>query len=205
MFTGLVQAVGVVAGAHRRPDGVVRLEIDPGAWGHEPAVGASICVSGVCLTVVEVVGGRDGAGRRWGFDVVPETLAKTTVGGWMAGARVNLEHSATPTTLMGGHFVQGHVDGVATVERVVREGEWRVRLGMPADLMKWMMPKGSVCLDGVSLTLAAVDRPAGAVEVALIPATLEATTLGAWAEGDRVNVEGDVIVKTVVAQMETLA
>lgn len=201
MFTGLVQAVGVVAEARGGPGGVVRLVVDPGGWGHEPEPGESICVSGVCLTVVDVAG-RDGGARRWGFDVVAETLAKTTLGGLAAGAEVNLERSVTPATLMGGHMVQGHVDGVATVERVKRAGEWRVRLKVPVDMMKWMTPKGSVCLDGVSLTLAALDRPAAAIEVALIPMTLAATTVGAWVEGARVNVECDMIVKTVVAQME---
>ena len=205
MFTGLVQAVGVVAEARAAGTGGMRLVIDPAGWKHGPEVGASICVNGVCLTVAEV-GAGGGAARRWAFDVVQETLAKTTLGAARPGVRVNLEHSVTPSTLMGGHFVQGHVDGVATVERVMGGGggggEWRVRLRVAREMMKWMTPKGSVCLDGVSLTLAEVDRAGEAIEVALIPTTLAATTLGAWREGQGVNVEGDMIVKTVVGYLE---
>ncbi len=204
MFTGLVQAVGVVRRADARAGGC-RAVVDAAGWAHVPGVGDSICVSGCCLTVA----GVDGGG--WAFDVVPETLAKTTIGGWGVGARVNLEHSATPTTLMGGHIVQGHVDGAGVVERVEREGEggWRVWLRLGSELMKYMTRTGSVCLDGVSLTLASVERGTGAgrgadglICVALIPTTLERTTLGAWREGDKVNVEADVIAKTVVGYME---
>ena len=190
MFTGLVQAVGRVAAAELRGERL-RVVVDPGTWGHRPSGGDSISVSGVCLTVVEA-----GAGG-WAFDVVPETLAKTTLGRLRPGSRVNLEHAATPTTLMGGHVVQGHVDGVGVVDLVSTVGEYRIRVRAPAGLMEYMVPKGSVCLEGVSLTLAAVS-PGEWIEVALIPATLEKTTLGGLRAGEQVNIEADVFAKTVV-------
>ncbi len=195
MFTGLVQAVGTVRRLEPSPAGV-RLEVEPvgppGGWGYVPGLGESISVSGCCLTVAGVGGGA------WAFDVVRETLSKTTLGGLAAGSLVNLEHSVTPTTLLGGHLVQGHVDGVGVVERVDRGADWRFRVRPPAGLMEYMTPKGSVAVEGVSLTLAAVDAAAGWFEVALIPTTLEVTTLGGLREGDRVNLEADAMAKTVV-------
>lgn len=167
-------------------------------------------VSGCCLTLVADPVEVGGVLR---FVAVPETLGVTTLGGLGVGSRVNLEGAVTASTLMGGHVVQGHVDGVGRVTRVVRPGDgaesgvdgWRVRVGLDADLMRWMTPKGSVCLDGVSLTIAALDAGDGAggwIEVALIPETLEKTTLRDLEIGDRVNVEGDVMVKTVVTAVE---
>jgi riboflavin synthase len=197
MFTGLVQAVGKVASVEPRPAGAgggVHLRVDPMGWGYRPEVGDSISVSGCCLTVAGLEGPK---GELWAFDAVPETLAKTTLGGLAAGSRVNLEHAATPTTLLGGHVVQGHVDGVGVVESVLTEGEWRVRVRPPASLMEYMTPKGSVCLEGVSLTLARVE-PREWFEVALIPVTLEKTTLGALRAGSKVNIEADAFAKTVV-------
>jgi riboflavin synthase len=197
MFTGLVQAVGKVASVEPRQAGAgggFRLRIDPLGWGYRPEVGESISVSGCCLTVAALEGPDGGL---WAFDAVPETLAKTTLGGLAAGCRVNLEHAATPTTLLGGHVVQGHVDGVAVVESVLTEGEWRVRIRPTADLMEYMTPKGSVCVEGVSLTLARVE-PRQWFEVALIPVTLEKTTLGELRAGSSVNVEADAFAKTVV-------
>lgn len=195
MFTGLVQAVGTVRRLEPSPAGV-RLVVEPvgprGGWGYVPGLGESISVSGCCLTVAGV---SEGA---WAFDVVRETLSKTTLGGLAAGSLVNLEHSVTPATLLGGHLVQGHVDGVGVVERVDRGADWRVRVRSPAGLMEYMTPKGSVAVEGVSLTLAAVDVAAGWFEVALIPTTLEVTTLGGLRDGDRVNLEADAMAKTVV-------
>ena len=198
MFTGLVQHTGRLAG--KTPtDAGVRLLLDPSGWGYRPSLGDSVCIAGVCLTLVATE--SDG----WAFDAIPETLAKTTLGDLPVGASVNLEHAATPTTLLGGHLVQGHVDGVGVVTRVLRgdanTGGWRVELRPPADLMPTMIPKGSVCLDGVSLTLASVDPAAGTIEVALIPETLARTTLRDWREGDRINVEADAMAKAVVHVM----
>jgi len=138
------------------------------------------------------------------FDLVRETLSKTTLGGIGVGARVNLERSLRVGDLMGGHLVQGHVDGVGAVERVQEGGDFRVWVRPPWELMKYMIPKGSICIDGVSLTLAGVDPVggAGAVQVALIPVTLEATTLGDLEPGHRVNIEADAMAKTMVHYME---
>lgn len=196
MFTGLVQAVGRVSAIERTgrgPMAPVRLRIDPGSWGHRPALGDSICVSGVCLTVA----GRGGKGRTLDFDVIPETLARTKLGGLRVGDGVNLEHAVTAATLMGGHFVQGHVDSVGRVASVSRGGDWRVRVRVGPELRAFMIPKGSVCVDGVSLTIAALY--ADAFEVALIPTTLELTTLVDLRPGDDVNIEADMLVKAVAS------
>ncbi|CAG0977429.1 riboflavin synthase [Phycisphaerales bacterium] len=157
-------------------------------------MGESVAVSGCCLTVAAI----DPTGILE-FDAVPESLSKTTIGSWRPESRVNLEHAATPNTLLGGHVVQGHVDGVG---RVVSNGSgghgWTLCIELPAALMEYATPKGSMCVDGVSLTLAAVDVPRHAVEIALIPATLDQTTLASLKPGDGVNIECDAMVKAVV-------
>ena len=117
---------------------------------------------------------------------------------------MNLEHAVTASTPMGGHFVQGHVDGVGAVTEIVTEGEWRVRVEASAGLMKFMIPKGSVAIEGVSLTIAAMDTGEGWIEVALIPETLERTTLGGLSVGDGVNLEADMLVKAVVHTTEAV-
>jgi riboflavin synthase len=192
MFTGLVQATGAVAELRPSTQGV-RLLIDPRPWPSVPALGDSICVSGCCLTLA-----TPPAAGLWVFDVVPETLAKTTLGIWTPGAKVNLEPSATPATLLGGHIVQGHVDGIGDVVSVVRDGEYRVRVRPPEALMEFLSPKGAICVDGVSLTIAALNPDQGWFEVALIPTTLEKTTLSLLKPGDRCNLEADAMAKTIV-------
>ena len=209
MFTGLVQSVGRVAGVARKGTRV-RLSVDPGEWEHVPAAGDSISVSGCCLTVANVSKGRK---RVLEFDVVAESLDKTRLGALRVGDGVNLEHAATPTTLMGGHLVQGHVDGVGRVARVKEGDDWRVWVALPAgkgrdeDLAEYLVPKGSVCVDGVSLTVAGLwsgkvggvgDKKDRGFSVALIPTTLEGTTLKGLKVGDPVNLEMDLIAKTVV-------
>jgi len=188
VFTGLVQAVGVIIRAEPTAAGR-RLVVDPGAWTHRPAPGESISVSGACLTQAGAFEGR------LVFDVVPETLARTTLGAREPGSRVNLERSLAAGDLIGGHFVQGHVDGVGTVERVRTDGEWRVRVAAPEAVAAYLVPKGSIAVEGVSLTIAAVDGDA--FEIALIPTTLAETTLAELREGDRVNLEADTLAKTV--------
>lgn len=197
MFTGIVQGLGCVAGVEERPFGI-RLVVDRRDWsGYHPADGDSVCVSGVCLTIA----GFDDA--TLGFDVIAETLAKTTLGQLAPGSQVNLEAAVTPSTPLGGHFVQGHVDGVGRVTRVQNQGDDRRITFEPlgqdntsnASLMDTIVHKGSVAVDGVSLTVASVGR--SDFEVALIPTTLERTTLGQAKEGDHVNLETDMINKTV--------
>ncbi len=195
MFTGIIEKLGRVV-ANRPTSAGRRLEIEAAGWGYEPRTGDSVAVRGVCLTVVEAA--REGQTLRLAFDAVPETLAKTTLGEFAPGDVVHLEHAATLATLLGGHLVQGHVDGVGVVRRVARGGEYRVTIDPGTLLLPYVAPKGSVCMDGVSLTVASVDRAAGTFDVALIPATLEKTTLRALDAGSRVNIECDVIAKTVV-------
>jgi riboflavin synthase len=172
----------------------VRVGVDPGEWAHEAGVGESIAIDGCCLTVAA----REG--RVLVFDAIHETLAKTTLGDRGPGDRVHLEHGATPDTLLGGHVVQGHVDGVAGLVEVFRDADVRVRFAPPRELMRFVSPKGSICVNGVSLTVAGLAG--GWFEVALIPTTLEVTTLGGLGVGDRVNVEMDAINKMVVGYLE---
>lgn len=221
MFTGLVQATGLVRQVRPMAGGsLVRLVVQPESWDYRPEVGDSVCVSGVCLTLA-APGPQAAPPDWWPFDVVPETLSRTTLGGLGLASRVNLERSVTASTLMGGHFVQGHVDGVAEVVAVRSGPDWRLLLRPPAALYPYLTPKGSVCLDGVSLTIAdllpdgpphagldkdgqatgspnAPGDPGGVFSVALIPTTLAKTTLGALQPGDRVNIECDVLTKAVV-------
>ena len=195
MFTGLIQASGRVLARHDSGAGA-RLEVGLGQWAHKPGPGESIAVDGCCLTVVELHD-RGGDERRMSFDVVPQTLRMTALGSLKAGDRVNLEHAATPQTLLGGHVVQGHVDGVGLVRRVDRGAdEYRLTIDLSQDLMDFVVPQGSIAIAGVSLTIAAVGDQS--LEVALIPMTLELTNLGDRQTGDRVNVEVDCIAKTVV-------
>lgn len=192
VFTGLVQHVGSVASSEPSASGV-RLVVDTRGWKHQPTVGDSISVSGVCLTVSP---GSDPARGLLAFDVIPETLDKTVLGGLAPGARVNLEHAVRADTLMGGHFVQGHIDGIGVVRRVQADpADWRIEIEAPADLMECITPKGSIALDGVSLTIAGVER--WGFSVAIIPTTLELTTLGELKQGARCNLETDMIARQV--------
>jgi riboflavin synthase alpha subunit len=200
MFTGIVQAKGRVSAIERNAFGA-RLRIDGQGWPdpakYKPVPGDSICISGVCLTVVETSGGL------LAFDVIAETLAKTSLGDLSPGSAINLEPPVTANQPLGGHFMQGHVDGVGVVTDVYAgKDEWRVTVKPPADLMPYIIPKGSIAIDGISLTLAAVHEDT--FEVALIPTTLEITTLGETEVGRRVNLEADIISKTVVHQLMRL-
>ena len=203
MFTGLIQHVGVVERVEQRAAGVrlsVRIGgVEMGSWGYVPELGASIAVDGCCLTVSEFGAGLEGGVAL--FDVVAETLEKTTLGSLEAGARVNLEHALRADALLGGHFVQGHVDGVGEVVEIQRDpSDWRMTVRVPAELAKYATPKGSICISGVSLTIARLD--ADRIGVALIPTTLSETTLGELSVGDRVNIEADVLAKMVVHHLE---
>ena len=195
MFTGIVQARGQVEEIEDRPFGK-RLVIDRSSWrpqGVEPTTGDSVCISGACLTVVE-------AGPvLLHFDVVAETLSKTTLGYLKKGDQVNLEPPVTPAQPMGGHFVLGHVDGVGKVIDVQGESVCKWTICPPSDLLDDIVPRGSIAVEGVSMTVAEVGREV--FQVALIPTTLELTTLGCYQVGRDVNLETDIISKTIVHLM----
>ncbi|MFG0285268.1 MAG: riboflavin synthase [Phycisphaerales bacterium JB039] len=188
MFTGLVQSVGAIEAIEPTSAGR-RLRLAT-AWDHQAAPGDSIAVAGCCLTVVEA------AGSALAFDVIPETLARTTLGARGPGDKVNLEPALRASDAMGGHNVQGHIDGVGEVVAVETTGEWRVRIAAPAAVMELVTPKGSIAVEGVSLTVAACNKQT--FDVALIPETLERTTLGALKPGDRVNLETDILARTII-------
>ena len=192
MFTGIVTDIGEVLAVERRAEGLTRLTI---GCGYDPAsidIGASIACSGPCLTVVE----RGTMGSRGWFavDAAAETLAVTTVGRWTQGTRINLERSLKIGDELGGHLVTGHVDGLAEV--VGREDlpdMARLALRAPAPLARFIAPKGSVALDGVSLTVNAVEGDT--FSVLIIPHTLQATTFGALGTGDGLNLEVDLMAR----------
>jgi riboflavin synthase len=199
VFTGLIQHRGRVIGVEPNEFGA-ELRIGVGDWTSEwtpaAAVGESIAVDGCCLTLA-----RDVVGGELVFDVIRQTLDVTTIGDLCAGDLVNLERSATPTTLLGGHLVQGHVDGIGSVESVVADDtQRRIRIAPRSDLVECIVERGSIAVDGVSLTVAAIgpSRAPKWFEVALIPTTLAETTLGSVAVDDRVNLETDCMVRAVV-------
>lgn len=213
MFTGLVQALGTIRAVTSQPAGR-RLEVGLGGWDHSPALGDSISVNGCCLTVAAVAPPMSGQEAVIAFDVIPQTLAVTTIGRLSVGDRVNLEHAATPTTFLGGHVVLGHVDGLARVVGLETEREWRMRLMLPGDLGRHAVDKGSIALDGVSLTIARVEDAAegGAarcqgtvIDVCLIPETLARTTLGVRRVDDLLHVEVDYLAKLVERQLAWVA
>lgn len=195
MFTGIVEELGTVRTAERAGD-VVRLEVTAGVVHEGSEIGASVAVNGVCLTVVAA---KPGALT---FEVGPETLARTTLGGLAVGDAVNLERPLRFGAAVGGHLVLGHVDGIGTVETVTRvESTARVRIVLPGPaLAPLLVPQGSVAVDGVSLTVAALD--AQAFEVMVIPHTLAVTTFGRLARGQAVNLETDVIGKYLQRSLE---
>ena len=195
MFTGIVTAIGTIVSCEQRGDLHVRIAcpFDPARI----AVGASIACSGVCLTVVE----RGGtAGEAWfAVDVSAESLSRTAKGMWAVGRKINLEPSLRLGDELGGHIVSGHVDAVGEVARLSPEGDSRrVTIVAPQSLAPFVAPKGSIAVDGVSLTVNEVsDRPDGTVEFGLnlIPHTAAVTTLGELAQGDEVNLEIDTVAR----------
>jgi riboflavin synthase len=194
MFTGLVQVVGrveVVAG--------LRLQVAaPALWplANDPwQEGESIAIQGVCLTYLP------DPSELLTFDLSEETLARTTLGDLRPGSPVNLERAMRPNDRLGGHIVQGHVDATATVESIVeQEGSWTMRFRVPAGGGRYLIDKGSICLDGVSLTVVSPDEDT--FEVAIIPHTWANTSLSVRQPGDRVNVEYDVLAKHVERLLE---
>ncbi|HYY02384.1 MAG TPA: riboflavin synthase [Gaiellaceae bacterium] len=189
MFTGIVRELGRIAAVEGGEVGV-RLVIAAPATAAESAVGDSVSINGVCLTVTEAANGSIA------FDAVPETLRRSSLGGLAPGDAVNVERALRAGEPLGGHYVQGHVDGVGTIRRSDVEGDGRrVWIDVPADLHRYLVEKGSVALDGVSLTVAELDDDGFAV--ALVPHTLAVTTFGAREPGDQVNIEVDVLAKYV--------
>jgi riboflavin synthase len=199
VFTGIVERLGKVTSARDRSGGreltIAPVErTDTPRW--KPVVlGESVSVSGVCLTASRV--GR--AGREASFDVVPETLSRTTIGRLRTGDTVNLERSLLVGDPLGGHFVTGHVDGLGKVlARSVEGDQVLFRIGAPPDLLALMIPKGSVAVDGISLTVVEVDGPGRWFSFVAIPHTLEWTTLGRKRVRDEVNLEADALGKWVI-------
>jgi riboflavin synthase len=189
MFTGLVRGVGRVESLEPA-DGAVRLALEAIAVRDAAQPGASIAVDGVCLTVAEPTA--------TGFvaDVMPETLRNTTLGEHLPGRRVNLEPALRADDRLGGHIVQGHVDGVGTILGRTPSEHWEVvEVSMPVELGRYLVDKGSITVDGVSLTV--VEATDDRFTVSLIPETLARTTLGSRQPGDRVNLEVDVLAKHV--------
>lgn len=193
MFTGLVEAVGRVARVDALPEGRRFRLAAP--FAADLALGESVAVNGTCLTVT--------AFDADGFDceAVAETLRKTTLGTLAEGDAVNLERALLPTQRLGGHVVLGHVDTTGDIVEIVEDGEaWRITVAYPEAFALYLIPVGSVCVDGISLTVARLDAPPGTFAVAVIPHTRAVTTVQAWAVGQRVNLEFDVIGKYALRQ-----
>jgi riboflavin synthase len=198
MFTGIVEETGAVKAFEKGAAGA-RLEIAASAILSDLQLGGSIAVNGCCLTAVAI--------SESGFfaDLSPETLSKTNLGDLAAGARVNLERPLLPSSRLSGHFVQGHVDGTGELLGIdpVGDDNWKLRVRAPRDLLHYLVYKGSVAIDGISLTIA--DLVDDVIEVAIIPHTFQETNLSGRKPGDRVNLEIDILAKYVARQLEARA
>lgn len=193
MFTGLVEGTGRVVSL--REGGMARIEVSAGPVAEGVHVGDSVAVNGACLTVNEV------HGERFVFNAMQETLRRTALGGLEEGSIVNLERAMTPQARFGGHIVQGHVDGVAEVVGITPEGDAEVwEFAAPGAVLRYLVEKGSVCVDGISLTVVAVGE--GSFTVSILPQTKAATNMRDLLPGDRVNLEADVIAKYVERLLE---
>lgn len=202
MFTGLVSAVGEIVSVEAGK--VHRFAVRSPYVADGVELGASISHAGACLTVTSVK--ADGEGAIHTVEVSPETLARTTLGQWHQGSKVNLERSLKVGDELGGHLVTGHIDGVGTVHSVERDGEWkRIEIAMPEALARFIAEKGSIAVDGVSLTVNTVS--AETFSVMIIPHTASVTTLGALKAGDAVNLEVDLMARYAarLAQFEKAA
>ena len=196
MFTGLIEDVGAIAGVMATPAGL-RVRVSTGLWG-DIRVGESVAVNGICLTVA---GSDEGA---FDCDVGPETIRATTVGSWAAGQPVNLERALPADGRIGGHFVLGHADGTGRVEELRIDGDARwLRVALAPGLAPFVVPKGSIALDGISLTVAVLER--GSFDVMIVPFTWDHTNLRSVVAGHLVNLECDILGKYVVRGMELAA
>jgi len=189
MFTGIIEELGAIAAVEKHAAGS-RITIAAAVVTSDIHNGDSISVNGVCLTALDV------SSTSFAADVSPETLDKTTLGSLNTGSPVNLERAMLPTTRLGGHIVQGHVDGRGTFISATTEGDfWTVRIGFPIEIAKYLVHKGSVAVEGISLTIAALADDH--FDIAVIPKTWEMTNLSSLVPGDAVNLEADVIAKYV--------
>jgi riboflavin synthase len=191
MFTGLIQAVGQVSAIERRENSA-RLEISSKEIAAQIAQGDSVSVNGTCLTVVSF----DAA--KFAVDVMVQTLNLTSTGSLEVGSAVNLELATRSADRLGGHIVQGHVDGVAKVVAISADSQWtRMDISIPKELMKYVVAQGSICVEGVSLTVGELNDPADQISVWLIPETLANTNLSQKQAGAALNIEVDVLAKYV--------
>ena len=196
MFTGLIEESCTVISVQRSA-GTIVLTIDMGRLAGECKIGDSIAINGVCLTVTKL------KGNLASFDVSAETMHKSTFGQLKPSSPVNVERAMKATDRFGGHFVLGHVDGTATIEAIERHGEFiNIKFSANPELLNGMVIKGSVAVDGVSLTVAKLDQKS--FSVALIHQTLKRTTLSTAKIGDRINIENDIIIKTVKKQLDEI-
>lgn len=194
MFTGLIEELGTIESLSEHAGGV-RIVVGAELVTSDIANGDSIAVNGVCLTAL------DPKPNSFAADMSPETLDRTTLGRLATGSRVNLERPVTPATRLGGHIVQGHVDGRGTFISAEPEGDfWTVRIGFPSDMAKYLVHKGSVTVEGISLTIAALKNDH--FDIAIIPKTWEMTNLSTLKPNDDVNLEADVIAKYVERMMQ---
>ena len=197
MFTGIIEEVGTLEAMEPRAAGS-RLRLRGALITSDLRDGDSICVNGVCLTAVER------RGETFGADVSPETLRRSSLAGLKTGAPVNLERALQPTSRLGGHIVQGHVDGVGSVASMdlLGDNNWWLKIRVPAELDRYLVFKGSIAIDGISLTVAAVEGDL--VSVTIIPTTYQNTNLRTKKVGDPVNLETDVLAKYVEKMLGTL-
>jgi riboflavin synthase len=196
MFTGLIEAICKVTSVRRAAD-TMAMTVDLGGLAADGKVGDSIAVNGVCLTIADL------KGTLATFELSGETLTKSALGRLNSSSQVNVERAMKATDRFGGHFVQGHIDGTATVKTIEKNGEFAdMKFTAAPELLDQMVVKGSVAIDGISLTVANMNQTG--FMVAIIPQTLKKTTLGRAKNGDLVNIETDIIVKTIKKQLESV-
>jgi riboflavin synthase len=196
MFTGLIESVCKVQSAYTTAGGM-RLSVDLGKLAEECKAGDSIAINGVCLTIAQL------QGRLVEFDVSGETLTKSTLGRLKSSSAVNVELAMKAADRFGGHFVLGHVDGIATIKAIERQGQFAdMKFAASLRLLAQMVVKGSVAVDGISLTIANMNEDS--FSVSIIPETLKKTTLGQAKIGDAVNIETDIIVKTIRSAVDKI-
>jgi riboflavin synthase len=194
MFTGLIEKICSISSVLRSADSLV-LSVKLGDLAMDCKVGDSIAINGVCLTISKI------EGNCANFDISGETLSKTSLGKLQTSSKVNIERAMKPNERFGGHFVLGHVDGTATIEKIDRKGEFAdFQFSANSELLDSMVEKGSVSIDGISLTISKLEK--NSFHTAIIPLTLKQTTLGNVKKGELVNIENDIIIKAVKKQIE---